>query len=305
MLARKKMVAGLKLSHISSDDKLGRVLSSALKSRLGSDLSYSGFDSYLYWHPEYFNLHKVTIFQDASEEEQAAILHIANRDLLEEAYFIEKAGMGYMAKMVLLAETIEERMLYALFSSDEVAHFAQISNFLPQQEVIGKDNAFLSLLEEVAEIPDKTVLLFVLQVVLEGWGLSHYRSLAKSCQNPALSAVFQGFLQDESRHHAAGVTLFEQIAVDDASRDAILQILTLFLRMVQIGPQGVVAAIEKVKGDLSRQQKIRIFEELDTENHSGSRLNILRSLMQTEGGQIVQELEQRAAFQPFSAEKCV
>ena len=196
-------------------------------------------------------------------------------------------------------------MLYALFSSDEVAHFAQISNFLPQQEVIGKDNSFLSLLEEVAEIPDKTVLLFVLQVVLEGWGLSHYRSLAKSCQNPALSVVFQGFLQDESRHHAAGVTLFEQIAVDDASRDAILQILTLFLRMVQVGPQGVVAAIEKVKGDLSRQQKIRIFEELDTENHSGTRLNILRSLMQTEGGQIVQELEQIGAFQPFSPEKCV
>ncbi|HEY9694645.1 MAG TPA: ferritin-like domain-containing protein [Oculatellaceae cyanobacterium] len=305
MLARKKTVAGLKLSHISSDDKLTRVLSSALKSRLGSDLSCLGFDSYLYWHPEYFNLHKVAIFQDASEEEQAAILHIANYDLLEEAYFIEKAGVGYMAKMVLLAETLEERMLYALFSSDEVTHFAQISNFLPQQEILGKDNAFLSLLEEVAEIADKTVLLFVLQVVLEGWGLSHYRSLAKSCQNPELSAVFQGFLQDESRHHAAGVTLFEQIAVDDASRNAILHILTLFLRMVQAGPQGVVAAIEKVKGDLSRQQKIRIFEQLDTENHSGTRLNILRSLMQTEGGQIVQELEQRETFQPFSPEKCV
>ncbi|MGB3204263.1 MAG: ferritin-like domain-containing protein [Crinalium sp.] len=304
-MVNKGLIAGLDLPRLAADNQLGRVLDSALKSRLGDFLREDKFNSYQYWKAEYFNLQNVQVFQDASESEKSLILQIANHDLLEEAYFIEKAGVGYMAKMVLLAETLEERMLYALFSSDEVTHLAQISCFLPQQEIVGTNNVFLRLLEEVAEISEKTVLVFVLQVVLEGWGLSHYRSLAKSCQNSELSAVFQGFLQDESRHHGAGVTLFNQMSVSDSSRDAILQILSLFLRMVQVGPQGVVAAIEKVKGHLSREQKIKIFQELETETHSSTRLNLLRSLMQVGGGEIIQELEVRGAFQALPAEKCV
>jgi len=75
---------------------------------------------------------------------------------------------------------------------------------------------------------------------------------------------------------------------------------------VQVGPQSVVAAIEKIKGDLSTQQKVKIFEEIDTENHSGSRLKLLRSLMRnSNAGTIVEELETGGMFQPLSAKKCV
>jgi 16S rRNA U1498 N3-methylase RsmE len=67
-----------------------------------------------------------------------------------------------------------------------------------------------------------------------------------------------------------------------------------------------VNAIAQVKGDLSRQQRVQILEELDTETHSGTRLNYLRSLMRGETAEsIVQELEERGTFQPFPAEKCV
>jgi len=301
---QQQAIAAFDLPHVSSDDKLRRVLSSALSSRLGSQSS--SLETTPYWNAIHFGLEKVKLFQAASKEEQAEILRLCSNGLLEEAYFIEKAGVGYMAKMVLLAETIEERMLYALFSADEVTHLAQINAFLPEKELVGTDSPFLRFLADLVETQDKTVLLFVLQMVLEGWGLSHYRSLAKDCQNPQLGAVFEGFLQDESRHHGTGVTLFNHRAVSETSRATIVEILNLFLQMVQVGPQSVVAAVERVKGHLSRQQKLKIFQELDTEQHSGTRLMLLRSLMRGEAaGIIVQELENRGAFQPFPAERCV
>lgn len=230
--------------------------------------------------------------------------------IIKEAYFIEKAGVGYMAKMVTLAETTEERMLYGCFCGDEVAHLSHICQFLPEfvlnNEFAEVGNLFLELLAEVAESSDKAVLLFILQVVLEGWGLTHYRSLAKSCQNPDLGAVIQGFLSDESRHHATGITLLHQTQINSRNRGVIVEILVKFLQMVQIGPQSVLAAISDVKGGLSRQQSIQVLTELDTQTHSGIRLELLRSLMQTEQSVgIIDELEMLGMFQPLPAERCV
>lgn len=295
---------GFDLPYLDSQAKLSRVLSSALASRLGK-IDTVAHHSNTYWDEIHFDLNKVTIFQDATPTEKTEILQLCSYGLLEEAYLIEKAGIGYMAKMVTLAESTEEKMLYALFSADEVTHMAQISPFLPNLKV-GTDDPFLRLLEEVVESQDKTVLLFVLQVVLEGWGLSHYRSLAKDCCHRDLALIFQNFLQDESRHHATGVTLFQEMPCTQSSYAVIIETLALFLQMVQIGPQSVVAAIEKVKGYLSHLEKIQIFTQLDTQNHSGTRLNLLQQLMLNQNsGIIVEELQTRGVFQPLPPEKCI
>jgi hypothetical protein len=295
-------IVGFDLPHIDSDDRLRRILTAVLANQ-NNDANYPQLN---YWNAEFFNLYQVKIFQQSNINEQSAILELANRSLLEESYFIEKAGVGYMAKMVLLAETVEERMLYALFTGDEATHLHQISHFLPAMEVTSTDDPFLRLLSEVVESADKTVLLFVLQVVLEGWGLSHYRRLAKKCRYPVLGELFASFLQSESRHHATGTTLFNQITVSAFSQTTILDILAQFLFMVQVGPQSLLSAIEQVKGHLTRSQKIQILEELDTETHSGTRLQILRSLMGIKSAQsILQTLEERGAFQPLPAHQCV
>ncbi|MFN6529544.1 ferritin-like domain-containing protein [Nostoc sp. ChiSLP03a] len=298
----KYKIVGFDLPHTNSDDRLRRILTAALSNQN----NYHNYPQLNYWDAEFFNLHKVKIFQESNITEQSAILELANRSLLEESYFIEKAGVGYMAKMVLLAETVEERMLYGLFTADEATHLHQISHFLPAIEVTNTDDRFLRLLSEVVESADKTVLLFVLQVVLEGWGLSHYRRLAKECRYPVLAELFASFLQSESRHHATGTTLFNQITVSAFSQTTILDILAQFLFMVQVGPQSLLKAIEQVKGHLMRSQKIQILEELDTETHSGTRLQILRSLMGgTSAQSIVQNLEERGAFEPLPAHQCV
>lgn len=296
-------IAGLNLPHTSSDNHLCRILAAALPQSHGL-VNLPAQENY--WQAPFFNLHQVRVFQEACDTEQFAILKLASQSLLEEAYFIEKAGVGYMAKMVLLADTLEERMLYGMFTADETTHLSQLCHFLPEPEVTVGSNPFLQLLADVVEGQDKTVLLFVVQVVLEGWGLSHYRRLAKSCGDRALAALFASFLDAEARHHSTGRVLFNRTSISAASQTAIIEVLTNFLSMVQVGPQSVLAAIEQVKGHLSRSQKIQILAELDAEIQSGTRLQLLRSLMRGEhGGAIVQRLEEQGGFTPLPPHQCV
>lgn len=295
-------IAGLNLPHVTSNHKLRQVLTAALpkQERPKIDLNCQ------YWNADFFNLNRVKMFQDASDREQSAILELVNRSLLEEAYYIENAGVGYMAKMTLLAETVEERMLYGLFAADEANHLSQISYFLPEIELTNHQDQFLNLLAEVVESTDKTVLLFVLQVVLEGWGLSHYRRLAKECCHQDLAEIFSSFLDAEARHHATGSLLFEKILISKSSQELMIELLAKFLMMVRVGPQNVLTAIAQVKGDISRSQKIQILEELDTETHSGTRLKLLRSLMRGKSAEaIIQALEEKGAFVPLPAHQCV
>jgi len=86
------------LPHINADNRLRKVLTAALPNQNGSKNSPNPPSTY--WDASFFNLPQVKIFQEASAAEQLAMVEIANRSLLEEAYFIEKAVVGYMAKMV-------------------------------------------------------------------------------------------------------------------------------------------------------------------------------------------------------------
>ena len=315
-MIRKNTTAGFELANLEENDKLCRILSSTLKSHLVSETiapsptpTTPTTPRPSPWDAEYFGLENVKLFQESRSEEQREILRLCSRGLLEESYFVEKAGTGFMAKMVLLAESTDERILYALFSAEEATHLARIRQFLPEEPVATEDG-FLRFLSDLGESDDKALLLFAIQVVLEGWGLSHYRSISRSCRDRSLAEVLAAVLQDEARHHSTGVILFDRRNISATTRDAIVETLSLFLGMVQAGPQRVVAAIDRVKGHLSHSQKVKLFEALNTETHSSSRLATLRSLMLASATaspiaeQIVRELEERGAFQPFPASKC-
>jgi hypothetical protein len=292
--------AGFYLPQTDLKSPLNRILSAALPQLASSKIQYETI-----WNAEYFNLNQVQIFQDATFEEQQKICAIANRSLLEESYFIEQAGVGYMAKMVLMADTQDERLLYGLFAADEASHFAQIRQFLPDFPA-ATDDPFLTLLSELVNSPDKTMMLFILQVVLEGWGLTHYRQLAAACQHPQLRQCLHNFIDAEARHHGTGLTLFNQRDLTSESQHMIFDILSQFLHMIQIGPQRILSAIAQVKGHLSRQQAIQILTELDTLAHSGKRLKILRHLIETpQTYDLIQALEQHHCFQPLPAHLCV
>lgn len=299
---RNNNVSGFGLPNLPADNKVNRMLTAALQERSLADTS-DVVAHPIYWEADYFNLDRVSIFQESSISEQQQILQQLSQVLLQESLSVEQAGIGYMAKMVLMAESNQERMLYGLFAADETTHLTQLQPYASKSFIAVSGDPFLQVLSEIVESSDKAVLLFVLQVVLEGWGLTHYRSLAKGCNNQSLRRLFQSFLQAESRHHGAGVTLFNQAKVSAKSKAAIVDCLATFLQMVRVGPQRVLAAIATHKGHLSRPQRIHVLQELDTVAHSHQRLQLLKSLMVKAGGSIVSELEHRDLFTPLSPEE--
>ncbi|WP_198920773.1 hypothetical protein, partial [Anaplasma marginale] len=124
LIIMKKNIAGFDLPQTKCD-RLQRILDSRLNIAIEKQSKNTS-----YWDAGYFNLENATLFKNATKKQQKDILKLASGGLLEEAYFIEKAGMGYMAKMVMLSETTEERMLYSLFCADETTHLAKIMPFL-------------------------------------------------------------------------------------------------------------------------------------------------------------------------------
>ena len=75
---------------------------------------------------------------------------------------------------------------------------------------------------------------------------------------------------------------------------------------ITVGPQSVVKAIEQVKGHLSKADKINIFAQLETQIHSGSRLKLLRNLINLPNTKnIIETLESKGSFQPLKPSQCV
>ena len=260
-----------------------------------------------FWPESFFELDQVTIYRDSDEAEKRAILLGCSRSVLAEAYYIEKCGMYFASKMCLLSESAQERMLYSLFAADEAVHFNWISGFAHAESVKEFESSpFIRLLDEVLRKEDRTTLSYIVQVILEGWGISHYHALAKSCLDDGLAAVFENVIRDEGRHHAGGLALFNERRPGADILKRLTDLLEQLLLMVQAGPQMVVSQIDRVKGRLSQAQKARAFAELDCEGATLNRIKTLKSLIKTAAGAelILSELERKGSFRPYTASEC-
>jgi rubrerythrin len=283
------------------------VLDSAIKSRTDLRLT-NDKSSQVFWSAEHFNLDKVSSFREASEAQRHLIVDGCARNILAESYYIEKCGMYFSAKMSLLAKSAQERMLYSMFASDEALHFNWITNFISPEAVRAfLQNPFINLLEELLQKEERATLAYIVQVILEGWGIHHYHQLAKDCVDANLKKVFEAILKDEARHHASGLILFNEENLTDKQIKNIVAILVRFFRMIQVGPQMIVSQIEQAKGRLSREQKTRVFEQLCCEAETAKKISTLQSLIKAaESADVILEtLERAGSFKPFPASECV
>jgi rubrerythrin len=277
--------------------ELYAVLNSAIKNRTAlqppNQIQGQGF-----WPAEHFHLDKVALFREAGKIEQQRIVDGCGSNVLAESYYIEKCGMYFSAKMSLLANNTQERMLYSMFAADEALHFNWMSNFIAAEAVQDYvQNPFIQLLEKLLQKEQGATLAYIIQVILEGWGIHHYQALAKHCLDANLKKVFEAILKDEARHHASGLILFNQHQLTKKQINHISGILAGFFQMVQSGPQMVVAQLEQVTGRLSIEQKTRAFEE---------KISILKSFIKAAeyADEILEKLQQADAFRAFNAAEC-
>lgn len=233
-----------------------------------------------HWSPEYFGLQRVRLFREAREESRQAVLQRCGGALLQEAYFIEKAGVHFGAKMVLCAESTTERQLYACIAAEEAAHLDAVGRYVrPQSEADWQRDPFLQLLAQAIDEGSRGALQVIVQVVLEGWGLRHYRDLSRACRTPQLRSTLQSIVADEAGHHGSGLSFLSERELSAADEEFLNEVLSRLLGLVAAGPQGIVAALGEELGDLGRGQRREIFEELSAREHAGQRLQILRGLL--------------------------
>lgn len=256
------------------------------------------------WDADVYGLSGVDCYVKAGADRQRAVLTRCAADQLEEALHIENIGMAYAAHMLLGASSLEERQLYATIAADEALHHAALAPFLGLAAGDGAGGGepapFLCLLERLVVEGDRATRLLVVQVVLEGWGIEHYRGLARRCADPALAVVLARIVEDEARHHGSGVILAPRFPAGEAAVD----VLTAFLDMVRVGPQAVLAALAGTLGPMSRAERVVVLTQLHTEDHSGTQLLLLRRLLEKAGAApVVAALDSRGRFRPLTAEE--
>ncbi len=295
---------GMDLESLPEEHGVRRLVASGLERR-GRTVPRRS-EAKVHWDASFFGLDRVEAFFSAAACAQQRILERCGRMLLEEAFFIERAGVAFASKMVLLSQSIDERQLYGLFTADEASHFALISAFVPEPHLEGfRENGFLLLLDELIAEGGRAELQLLIQVVLEGWGLSHYRALRDGCHTPALKDAFNTILSDEAAHHGSGVLLTQDAELSQASRAFVLHALERMLSFVRCGPQGVLSILQAELGGFDRAERLATLLRLSSERESEERLRRLESLMLKSPASrvLVPTLRERGAFTPLSPEE--
>ncbi len=240
----------------------------------------------------------VSVLTAAPLDIQRQVAHDLAYARFTEAYAIEKAGMSFAAKMSLLAPSLNEQKLYSLFAAEEARHFDFIDRSLGHPEHLAA-NPFIDLLNQLIANGDRSELLLLVQVVLEGWGIEHYAKMAHSCQHPEAKLALQGILADEAAHHGSGLSLFNVQSLTPAEQELLVSQLKHFLYLVAVGPVGILSVLEKHLGPFSNAQKQQILQELNAEAETQRKLKLLKGLLHKAGAhEIIGILEQEQAFCP-------
>lgn len=231
-----------------------------------------------YWGPGAFFLDKSELYQNLSLVDQDLVLRNITKSLLEEAYFIEKAGIAFAAKMVILSETLEEREMYSHFCHEEANHLTMIEKFLIDRPN-PRGNLFLPLLTDLIESGDKQCLTYFIQIVLEGLGLHHYQGLKVGCLEPTLVNVLDLILKDEALHYRSGLALYDPNSLTYKQRVWIGSATSRFRDYVTMGPIRTINSILKVTGKIHIKQYNQLLLDIKAKEQTQAGLDLLESLI--------------------------
>ncbi len=289
----------LTATHDHADEKACHLINAFLKR--GGRLQTKMINSTPLWPADFFHLDKSSLYQRSSIEEQYQILSYCTQDLLNESYFIEKIGIAYAAKLVLLSPSTEAKQLFSFIGADEATHLEWISPYIPEAIRTQPASSLLTLIIQITQLNNANLLYYLVQIILEGWGLKHYKSLSQYCLDPYFKTILDRILQDEALHHHSGKILFSSETLTHHELYLIKDTLKAYCDLVRVGPQAVIRAVDKVKGGLSRQAEISLFNDLEGEKTSKEKLDLLCKLMTQPGlEKIVQEIKDESYFIPYA-----
>ncbi|MFI5342621.1 MAG: ferritin-like domain-containing protein [Chlamydiales bacterium] len=291
-----RMENRLNNSHRGEEKKLNRIIDAYQKLQ-GKYKPYLDTKQSIFWNAEHFNLHKSSLFRQASNEQQCLILEKCSKNLLRESYFVEKSAFAYCAKMMLLAETTEIAQVYSMIANEEAIHLEWITPYIDIEERHRPEGEFFRFLSYLIEECDCNLLPYLVQIILEGWGIHHYKSLAKGCQNERLKSVFLDIVRDEALHQHTGEVVFNARQASSAQHFFIEESLKMFAQMGQAGPLDLLSAVDEVMGGISQVDRATLLKEIVARDGAMEKLALLKNLMIQPGVEsIVQKIDDEGYF---------
>ena len=289
----------LSLPHGGDQSPVHRLISGKTGVRTGAE--GVPVENVSYWSAQWWGLINSGLFSRLTAQQQHNILVGCTRELLNEAYFIEKSGIVFCAKMMLLSADTDTAQLYALIAADEATHLAMIEPYIHPDDKTQPSGQFLLFLSKLIEELPSNLLVYLVQIILEGWGLDHYSRLQHGCDNPGLIAIFSKILKDEALHHRSGNVLFDSSKLSPADFELVYDCLRVYTSMVRVGPQTVLSVVARQCGGLSAAQAEEVLAALNHWQESSRKLELLKSLMLQPGMEhLVHSLEESGAFVPMS-----
>jgi|GEM_PF-2856225 len=216
-----------------------------------------------YWNAERFGLQYSTLYKSLSEQDQRKILELLSHWNLSLSYYIETSGGLYSAKMLELSENKNERAFYSIFAHDELVHQQLFTPFM--QGPVENNIDFHPLLRPLGQAilgQSKAVLIYIVQVLLEGFGLAHYQALKEDCRSETLKNTFGKILADEARHHGAGLVMRDQQILTSEDKQELTTLASQFIRALQ-DADWIRKAMTQVLGPLSSDQNHLIEKEIN------------------------------------------
>ncbi len=156
-----------------------------------------------------------------------------SKAIIKEAIRIEHAGIACANKMALLSETQEERQYYTTVANEELIHLYLMQPYF-DFKVDVEPPEFAQLISHIVENEPKRDAIVLIQVLLEGWGIQHYKGLQDGTDNKEIKDVFSKIIFDEVRHHGGGVILSQNSGFH-LSADLVKNVQSI-IDSVRIGP---------------------------------------------------------------------
>lgn len=299
-----KIESDLNLPHQQNNPLLGKLIRGSIKRKNQlpeKDMSPQS----IFWDHTQFFLHRSSLYKSLTSDAQQRILQKCNDLLMSDFYFLEKSGLAYCAKMILLGESTEVRQIYGLIACDEATHLEWFTPYVPVELRTHPQSKLMHVLCKIIEDCDANSLFYLVQTIIEGWGVATYSSLAKPCLSEPLKKLLMQVLQDEMIHHKTGEALFDPRKVDKAASLLIHDRLKAYAEVLRVGPQMVVQAIEHECGELDKSTLETLFSQLRAEAVSSVKLALLKSLMNQPGMDVtLSKIEEEGYFSPYSAASC-
>ena len=199
-----------------------------------------------------------------------------------------------------ISDTIEEKSLYSLFVAEEATHLKEFTNFMNFDiDLKHHWHPMLNCLSQAIQEGEKNTLTFIIQVLLEGFGIAHYASLRDDCSNELLKKTYDQILIDEARHHGAGIILSGKAKLSKLEEDQIFEYTRMFIKALQQADWLFKATSRFTNNDITKEDKSLFYEQIGYTKKLSARLLKLKAMIaKVDQTGLIENLEREDIFTP-------